>query len=207
MLVERDGQLLGAIALADTIKPEAASAIAGLQRMGIEVEMLTGDNARAAQAVASAVGIGRVRAEVSPEGKLDEIARLQAEGRRVGMVGDGVNDAAALAQADLGIAMGTGVGVAIEAADISVLSGDLRGVARALRLARETYTVILQNLGWAFGYNLIALPLASLACSAPPSQRSRWACRASRSYPTACGCAASGLPGARHRCAADALAP
>jgi copper-transporting P-type ATPase V len=167
VLVEREDQLVGAIALADTIKPEAASAIAGLQRMGIEVELLTGDNARAARAVAAAVGIEQVRAEVSPEGKLAEITRLQSEGHKVGMVGDGVNDAAALARADLGIAMGTGVGAAIEAADISVLSGDLRGVARALRLARETYTIILQNLGWAFGYNLIALPLAITGLLSP----------------------------------------
>jgi copper-transporting P-type ATPase V len=160
VVVERDGELAGAISLTDTVKPEAASAIAGLKQMGIGVELLTGDNARSASAVAAQVGIDQVRAEVSPEGKLEEIGRLQSEGRRVGMVGDGVNDAAALAKADLGIAMGTGVGAAIEAADISVLSGDLRGVARALRLARETYTVILQNLGWALGYNLIALPLA-----------------------------------------------
>ncbi len=135
--------------------------------MGIDVELLTGDNARAAQAVAEAVGIEHVRAGVSPSGKLEEISRLQGEGHRVGMVGDGVNDAAALAQADLGIAMGTGVGAAIEAADISVLSGDLRGVARALRLARETYTIVLQNLGWAFGYNLIALPLAVTGLLSP----------------------------------------
>ncbi|HXA54992.1 MAG TPA: heavy metal translocating P-type ATPase [Solirubrobacteraceae bacterium] len=167
VVVERDDQLLGAVALADTLKDEAPAAVAGLQRMGIEVELLTGDNARAARAVAGAVGIESVRAEVDPEGKLAEIARLQAEGRRVGMVGDGVNDAAALAQADLGIAMGTGVGAAIEAADISVMGGDLRGVARALRLSRETYTIILQNLGWAFGYNLIALPLAMTGLLSP----------------------------------------
>lgn len=167
VVVEREGRLLGAIALADTIKPEAASAIAGLQRMGIAVELLTGDNARAASAVAAEVGITEVRAEVDPAGKLAEIARLQEQGRKVGMVGDGVNDAAALTQADLGIAMGTGVGAAIEAADISVMSGDLRGVARALRLARETYTVILQNLGWAFGYNVVALPLAASGLLSP----------------------------------------
>ncbi len=167
VVVEREGEVLGAVALADTIKSEAASAIAGLQRMGIDVELLTGDNERAARAVAAAVGIDEVRAGVDPAGKLAEIARLQAQGRRVGMVGDGVNDAAALAQADLGIAMGTGVGAAIEAADISVMSGDLRGVARALRLARETYTVILQNLGWAFGYNVIALPLAMSGLLSP----------------------------------------
>ncbi|MGP0100646.1 MAG: heavy metal translocating P-type ATPase, partial [Solirubrobacteraceae bacterium] len=167
VVIERAERIVGAVALADTVKPEAQAAIAGLWRMGIDVELLTGDNPRAARAVAAAVGIEHVRAGVSPSGKLEEIARLQREGHRVGMVGDGVNDAAALAQADLGIAMGTGVGAAIEAADISVLSGDLRGVARALRLARETYTIVLQNLGWAFGYNLIALPLAMTGLLSP----------------------------------------
>jgi copper-transporting P-type ATPase V len=167
VVIESDEQMVGAVALADTIKPEAPAAIAGLRSMGIDVELLTGDNPRAAHAVAAAVGIEHVRAGVSPSGKLEEIERLQGEGHRVGMVGDGVNDAAALARADLGIAMGTGVGAAIEAADISVLSGDLRGVARALRLARETYTIVLQNLGWAFGYNLIALPLAMTGLLSP----------------------------------------
>ena len=167
VVVERDGRLAGAIALGDTVKQEAKSAVEGLRRMGIDVELLTGDNERAASAVAEAVGIDRVRAGVSPEGKLEEIERLQKEGKKVGMVGDGVNDAAALARADLGIAMGTGVGAAIEAADISVLSGDLKGVARALRLARETYTIILENLAWAFGYNLVALPLAMTGLLSP----------------------------------------
>jgi len=167
VVVERDGKPIGALALAQTIKPEAASAIAGLKDMGITVELLTGDNARAGRAVADEVGIEHVLAGVSPEGKLEQIARLQEADHKVGMVGDGVNDAGALAQADLGIAMGTGVGAAIEAADISVVSGDLRGVARALRLARETYTIILQNLGWAFGYNLIALPLAMTGLLSP----------------------------------------
>jgi cation-transporting ATPase V len=167
VVVQRAERVIGAIALADTVKPEAKTAIEGLRRMGIEVELLTGDNPRAAQAVAEAVGIEHVLAEVTPSGKLEQIARLQREGHRVGMVGDGVNDAAALTQADLGIAMGTGVGAAIEAADISVLSGDLRGVARALRLARETYTIVLQNLSWAFGYNLIALPLAMTGLLSP----------------------------------------
>jgi cation-transporting ATPase V/Cu+-exporting ATPase len=160
-------RIVGAIALADTVKPEARAAIAGLCRMGIEVELLTGDNERAARAVAAEVGIERVLAGVTPAAKLEEIERLQRDGWRVAMVGDGVNDAAALARADLGIAMGTGVGAAIEAADISVLSGDLRGVARALRLARETYTIVLQNLGWAFGYNLIAIPLAITGLLSP----------------------------------------
>ena len=135
--------------------------------MGIDVAMLTGDNPRAAGAVARQVGITHVLADVSPDAKLAEVARLQHAGQRVAMVGDGVNDAAALVQADLGIAMGTGVGAAIEAADISVVSGDLRGVARALRLARETYAIVLQNLGWAFGYNLIALPLAITGLLSP----------------------------------------
>ena len=167
IVIEADGLTIGAIALSDTVKPEAREAIDAVRRMDIEVELLTGDNERAAAAVAAATGIEHVRAAVTPAGKLEEIARLQRAGHRVGMVGDGVNDAAALAQADLGIAMGTGVGVAIEAADISVLSGDLRGVARALRLARETYTIVLQNLGWAFGYNLIALPLAMTGLLSP----------------------------------------
>jgi cation-transporting ATPase V len=167
VVVERDGKLLGALALADTIKPESAAAIAGLERMGIDVAMLTGDNARAAAAVAAQVGIAHVLAGVSPDAKVAEVVRLQDAGHRVAMVGDGVNDAAALVQADLGIAMGTGVGAAIEAADISVVSGDLRGVARALGLARETYAIILQNLGWAFGYNLIALPLAITGLLSP----------------------------------------
>jgi cation-transporting ATPase V/Cu+-exporting ATPase len=160
VVVRTGGVAIGAIALGDSVKPEAAGAIAGLRAMGIEVALCSGDNSRAANAVAAQVGIERVVAGVTPAGKVAEIARLQASGRRVAMVGDGVNDAAALAQADLGIAMGTGVGAALEAADIVVLSGNLTGVARGLSLARETYTVILQNLGWAFGYNLIALPLA-----------------------------------------------
>jgi len=167
VVVMRDGMLVGALALADTVKPESAAAIAGLQRMGIDVAMLTGDNARAASSVAAQVGITHVLAGVSPDAKVAEVARLQDAGQRVAMVGDGVNDAAALVQADLGVAMGTGVGAAIEAADISVVSGDLRGVARALRLSRETYAIILQNLGWAFGYNLIALPLAITGLLSP----------------------------------------
>jgi cation-transporting ATPase V len=163
----RDGRVVGALALADTIKPESAAAIAGLRRMGIDVAMLTGDNPHTAAAVAAQVGITQVLAGVGPDAKVAEVSRLQRAGQRVAMVGDGVNDAAALVQSDLGIAMGTGVGAAIEAADISIVSGDLRGVARALRLARETYTIVLQNLGWAFGYNLIALPLAITGLLSP----------------------------------------
>ncbi len=173
VVIERDApagtgrRIVGALALSDTLRPEAREAIDALRRMGIEIELLTGDNPRAAAAVAAATGIEHVRASVSPGGKLEEIARLQREGHRVGMVGDGVNDAAALAQADLGIAMGTGVGVAVEAADISVVAPDLRGVARALALARETHTIVLQNLGWALGYNLVALPLAMTGLLSP----------------------------------------
>ncbi len=167
VVVIRDGRTVGALSLADTIKPESAEAVAGLQRMGINVAMLTGDNERAAAAVAAQLGITQVLAGVTPDAKVAEVRRLQAAGQRVAMVGDGVNDAAALVQADLGIAMGTRVGAAIEAADISVVSGDLRGVARALRLARETYMIVLQNLGWAFGYNLIALPLAITGLLSP----------------------------------------
>ena len=167
VVIGRDGVVVGALALSDTVKAESADAVRGLRRMGVDVVMLTGDNARAAATMAEQVGIAKVLAGVTPAEKVAEIVRLQGEGRRVAMVGDGVNDAAALAQADLGIAMGTGVGAAIEAADISIVSGDLRGVARALRLARATYAIVLQNLGWAFGYNLIALPLAITGLLSP----------------------------------------
>jgi heavy metal translocating P-type ATPase len=160
IVVECGGAPIGAIALGDTVKPEARAAVDELRAMGVEVHLLTGDNPRAAQAVAASLDIEHVLAGVAPAAKLEEIMRLQSTGRRVGMVGDGINDAAALAQADLGIAMGTGTGVAIEAADINLMHGDLHGIPRALGLARATYTVILENLGWAFGYNLIALPLA-----------------------------------------------
>ena len=167
VVVGRDGNVVGALALSDTVKAESAEAIRELRSIGVDVLMLTGDNPSAAATMAAQVGITEVLAGVSPAEKVAEIVRLQAAGRRVAMVGDGVNDAAALAQADLGIAMGTGVGAAIEAADISIVSGDLRGVARALRLARATYSIVLQNLGWAFGYNLIALPLAITGLLSP----------------------------------------
>ena len=167
VLVAWDGEVRGVVAVADTLKPGAATAVADLEAAGIDVLMVTGDNAGTAASIAADAGIERVLAEVLPAGKVDEVRRLQADGRVVAMVGDGVNDAPALVAADLGIALGSGTDVAIESADIALLSGDLHGVPTALRLARATYTTILQNLGWAFGYNLAALPLAAFGVLEP----------------------------------------
>ncbi len=144
---------------ADT--PGAHQQVARLHAMGLEVAMLTGDNHTTADTIARSVGIDRVLAEVMPADKVGEIARLQAEGRTVAMVGDGVNDAPALVQADLGIAIGTGTDVAIEASDLTLLRGDLDGVATAIQLPRRTHRTTVQNLGWAFGYNTAAIPLAA----------------------------------------------
>ena len=155
------GEVRGVLAVADTVKDEAVDAVRRLHDMGVQVAMITGDNRRTADAVARQVGIDRVLAEVLPADKAEEVRRLQDEGRRVAMVGDGVNDAPALVQADLGIAIGTGTDVAIESSDITLLSADLTGVATAIRLSRRTFRTILQNLGWAFGYNVAALPLAA----------------------------------------------
>jgi copper-transporting P-type ATPase V len=155
------GGARGVIGVADTLKPEARAVVERLHRMELEVVMITGDNARTAGAIAGQVGIDRVLAEVLPEGKKDEIARIQGEGAIVAMVGDGVNDAPALVQADLGIAIGTGTDVAIESSDITLMRGDLAGVATAIELSRRTYRTIAQNLGWAFGYNTAAIPLAA----------------------------------------------
>jgi Cu+-exporting ATPase len=167
MWVASEGRVLGLIAVADAIKPSAARAVAALKAMGVEAVMLTGDNARAAHAVASAIGIARVVAEVLPEDKAAAIAALKAEGRVVAMVGDGVNDAPALAAADIGVAMGTGSDVAMQAAGITLVKGDPALLAAALSVSRATTRKIRQNLFWAFVYNLVALPAAALGLLTP----------------------------------------
>ena len=160
IVVEADGRLVGTVTVADTVRPTSRQAVADLRDLGLEPVLLTGDARRVADAVAAEVGIEHVEAEVTPDDKLRTVQRLQAEGRVVAMVGDGVNDAAALAASDLGIAMGTGTDVAIAASDLTLVSGDLSSAVVAVRLSRATLRTIRTNLVWAFGYNVAALPLA-----------------------------------------------
>jgi P-type Cu+ transporter len=156
-----DGALAGLLAVADPIKPTSREGIATLRARGLHVVMLTGDTQRTADAVAREAGIERVVAGVLPEGKVEEIKRLQQSGRIVAMVGDGVNDSAAIAQSDVGIAVGTGTDIAAEAADVVLMRGDLRSVAQAITLSRRTMRTMKQNLFWAFVYNVVGIPIAA----------------------------------------------
>ncbi|MER6501837.1 HAD-IC family P-type ATPase, partial [Streptomyces sp. NPDC001455] len=167
IVVAWDGEARAVLEVADAVKSSSAEAVAELRALGLRPVLLTGDNRAVAEAVAAEVGIDTVYAEVMPEDKVDVVKELQSHGRSVAMVGDGVNDAAALATADLGLAMGTGTDAAIEASDLTLVRGDLKVAADAIRLSRRTLTTIKGNLLWAFGYNVAALPLAAFGLLNP----------------------------------------
>ena len=160
MYVASQGELIGLIAVSDPVKTSSPQAIQALQKMGLEVVMLTGDNEQTAQAIAKQAGITQVISQVLPDQKSQVIQELQAQGKKVAMVGDGINDAPALAQANVGIAIGTGTDIAIESADIVLMRGDLNGVVSALRLSKATMRNIKENLFWAFAYNVLGIPVA-----------------------------------------------
>ncbi|KXA94328.1 ATPase, partial [candidate division MSBL1 archaeon SCGC-AAA259E19] len=167
ILVAKDGKLAGAVAVADTLKEDTIQAVEKLKEMGLETAMITGDNLRTANAIAEKTGITRVLAEVLPDEKADEIRSLQEEGKRVAMVGDGINDAPALTQADVGVAIGTGTDIAIESGEVVLVRGELSGVVSAVELSEKTFDKIKQNLWWAFGYNTVMIPLAVLGIMHP----------------------------------------